>query len=54
MAFNSRLTAWKKQLADEAIAAAVAASEAGESPAQVGERAQARIDAAIETGERAE
>ncbi|WP_302964190.1 TerC family protein [uncultured Adlercreutzia sp.] len=54
MAFNSRLTAWKKQLADEAIAAAVAASEAGEAPAEVGERAQVRIDAAIETGERVE
>lgn len=54
MAFNSRLTAWKKQLADEAIAAAVAASEAGEAPAEVGQRVQARVDAAIETGERVE
>ena len=38
MAFNSRLNAWKKQLADE--------------PAKVGEQARARVDAAIENAER--
>lgn len=54
MAFNSRLTAWKKSLADEAIAAAVAASEAGEAPAAVGQSVKKRVDAAIETGERVE
>ena len=52
MAFNSRLNAWKKQLADEAIADAVIQAEAGALPEQVGKRAQARVDAAIENGER--
>lgn len=37
MAFNSRLNAWKKQLADEAIDAAVREAEGGEEPAKVGE-----------------
>lgn len=39
MAFNSRLNAWKKQLADEAIDAAVREAEGGEEPAKVGEQA---------------
>ncbi len=52
MAFNSRLNAWKKSLADEAIDAAVAHAEAGEAPALVGEQAKRRVDAAIESGER--
>ena len=52
MAFNSRLNAWKKQLADEAIEAAVREAEGGEAPAKVGEQARARVDAAIENAER--
>lgn len=52
MAFNSRLNAWKKQLADEAIEAAVAQAEAGATPEEVGERAKRCVDAAIESGER--
>lgn len=52
MAFNSRLNAWKKQLADEAIDAAVREAEGGEEPAKVGEQARARVDAAIENAER--
>ena len=52
MAFNSRLNAWKKQLADEAIADAVREAEAGAAPTQVGEHAQKRVDAAIENAER--
>ncbi len=54
MRFNSNLTAWKKELADQAIADAVAQAEAGAAPSEVGERAQRRVDAAIENGERAE
>ena len=54
MRFNSNLNAWKKELADQAIADAVAQAEAGAAPAEVGERAQRRVDAAIENGERAE
>ena len=52
MAFNSRLNAWKKQLADEAIEEAVREAEGGEAPAKVGEQARARVDAAIENAER--
>ena len=52
MAFNSRLNAWKKQLADEAIEEAVREGEGGEAPAKVGEQARARVDAAIENAER--
>lgn len=52
MKFNSNLTAWKKELADQAIADAVAQAEAGAAPQQVGERAQKRVDAAIVNGER--
>ncbi|WP_428994029.1 TerC family protein [Adlercreutzia equolifaciens] len=54
MAFNNRLTAWKKELADQAIADAVAQAEAGAAPQQVVERAQKRVDAAIVNGERVE
>lgn len=54
MAFNSRLNAWKKQLADEAIDAAVREAEGGEVPAKVGEQAKVRVDAAIENAERVE
>ncbi|MEE0706308.1 MAG: TerC family protein [Adlercreutzia sp.] len=54
MAFNARLTAWKKELADQAIADAVAQAEAGAAPQQVGARAQKRVDAAIVNGERVE
>ncbi|MCI8468067.1 MAG: TerC family protein [Eggerthellaceae bacterium] len=54
MRFNSNLTRWKRQLADEAIDAAVAEAESGEAPAAVGEHAKRRVDAAIETGERAQ
>ncbi|WP_296012819.1 TerC family protein [uncultured Adlercreutzia sp.] len=54
MRFNSNLNAWKKELADQAIADAVAQAEAGAAPSEVGERAQRRVDAAIENGERAE
>lgn len=53
MAFNSRLNAWKKQLADSAIDAAVARTEAGEAPAAAGEQAKKCVDLAIETGARA-
>ncbi len=52
MAFNSRLNAWKKKLADEAIEEAVREAEGGEAPAKVGEQARARVDAAIENAER--
>ncbi|MEC4183198.1 TerC family protein [Adlercreutzia sp. R21] len=52
MRFNTNLTAWKKQLADEAIAKAVAEAEQGAAPAAVGERARVRVDAAIQNGER--
>lgn len=52
MAFNSRLNAWKKQLADEAIEEAVREAEGGEAPAKVGEQTRARVDAAIENAER--
>ena len=52
MAFNSRLNAWKKQLADEAIEEAVREAEGGEAPVKVGEQARARVDAAIENAER--
>ena len=54
MRFNSNLTRWKKELADAAIDTAVARAEAGEAPAEVGERATRCVDAAIETGERVE
>lgn len=54
MKFSSNLTAWKKELADQAIADAVAQAEAGAAPQQVGERAQKRVDAAIVNGERVE
>ena len=50
MRFNSNLNRWKKELADAAIDTA----EAGEAPAEVGERAKRCVDAAIETGERVE
>lgn len=53
MAFSSNLNKWKQELADQAIAEAVREAEAGEDPVAVGERARARIDMAIETGERA-
>ncbi|MEC4272696.1 TerC family protein [Adlercreutzia sp. R25] len=52
MAFNSRLNAWKKELADEAIDAAVREAEGGAAPVEVGEQAKARVDAAIESAER--
>lgn len=52
MAFNSRLNAWKKELADEAIDAAVREAEGGAAPAEVGEQAKVRVDAAIESAER--
>ena len=51
MRFNSNLNRWKKELA---IDTAVARAEAGEAPAEVGERAKRCVDAAIETGERVE
>lgn len=54
MRFNSNLNRWKKELADAAIDTAVARAEAGEAPAEVGERAKRCVDAAIETGERVE
>ena len=54
MRFNSSLNRWKKELADAAIDTAVARAEAGEAPAEVGERAKRCVDAAIETGERVE
>ncbi|MEC4175853.1 TerC family protein [Adlercreutzia sp. R7] len=54
MRFNTNLTAWKKQLADEAIAKAVAEAEQGAAPAAVGERARVRVDAAIQNGERSD
>lgn len=54
MRFNSNLTRWKKELADAAIDTAVARAEAGEAPAEVGERVKRCVDAAIETGERVE
>ena len=52
MRFNSNLTRWKRQLADEAIADAVAEAEAGAEPAAVGEHARERVDAAITSAER--
>lgn len=54
MRFQSSLNKWKKELADAAIDTAVARAEAGEAPAEVGERAKRCVDAAIETGERVE
>ena len=54
MRFNSNLNRWKRELADAAIDTAVARAEAGEAPAEVGERAKRCVDAAIETGERVE
>lgn len=54
MRFNSNLNRWKKELADAAIDTAVVRAEAGEAPAEVGERAKRCVDAAIETGERVE
>ena len=54
MRFNSNLNRWKKELADAAIDTAGARAEAGEAPAEVGERAKRCVDAAIETGERVE
>ena len=54
MAFSSNLNKWKQELADQAIAEAVKEAEEGIAPAQVGERAQARIDAAIADGARVE
>lgn len=52
MRFNTNLNKWKRQLADEAIDAAVVRAEAGAAPAEVGQRAKQCVDAAIETGER--
>lgn len=54
MRFSSNLNKWKQELADQAIAEAVKEAEEGAAPAQVGEHAQARIDAAIASGERVE
>ncbi len=52
MRFNSNLNAWKRQLADEAIDAAVATLGEGETPERFGEAARRGVDAAIENAER--
>lgn len=54
MAFNARLNAWKKTLADQAIVQAVDQVKAGADTREVETIAQKRIDAAIDNGQRIE